>query len=117
MPILQLNRWFSFYAPSLRYGEFWRFFTYFMLHSDFQHLFVNVTHLMDALDIEGVPGVELSPGVPLRCNSHGAASGLCYPDVGIGTKHTVALVAAVLAYGSFLGSSRQYGALLQGASS
>ena len=31
-----------------------------MLHSDLQHLCVNLFHLMDALDLEGVPDLEVS---------------------------------------------------------
>jgi len=101
----------------MKKGEFWRFFTYFMLHSDLQHLCVNLFHLLDALDLEGVPDMEVSPGVSLRCTRDGPIASICYPDVGIGFNHVVALVAVVLAYGAMLGSIKNFGALLQGASS
>lgn len=114
---LRLDRFFSFYAPCMKKGEFWRLFTYFMLHSDLQHLCVNLFHLLDTLDLEGVPDMEVSPGVPLRCTRDGPISSVCYPDVGIGLEHTVALIAVVLAYGALVGTIRNFGALVQGASS
>eukprot|EP00928_Gymnodinium_smaydae_P032435 TRINITY_DN23490_c0_g1_i1.p1 TRINITY_DN23490_c0_g1~~TRINITY_DN23490_c0_g1_i1.p1 ORF type:complete len:713 (-),score=90.49 TRINITY_DN23490_c0_g1_i1:65-2158(-) len=116
-PFLRLDQFFSFYAPCMKKGELWRLFTYFMLHSDLQHLCVNLFHLLDALDLEGVPHLEISPGVPLRCTRDGSADAICYPDVGIGRNHIVAIFAVVLAYGALLGTIRNFGALVQGASS
>ena len=74
-----------------------------------QHLCVNLFHLMDALDLEGVPDLEMSsepqnlaelhlgwsarphldrtfrgPGVPLKCTRDGPVASICYPDIGIG---------------------------------
>ena len=78
-----------------------------------QHLCVNLFHLMDALDLEGVPDLEMSsepqksqnlaelhlgwsarpqnlphldrgPGVPLKCTRDGPIASICYPDIGIG---------------------------------
>jgi len=115
--VLNLNRFFSFFAPCLKKGEFWRLFTYFMLHSDLQHLCVNLFHLLDTLDLEGVPDMEVSPGVPLRCTKDGPIASVCYPDVGIGLYHTVAVIALVLAYGALVGTMKSFGALVQGASS
>lgn len=115
--VLNLNRFFSFYAPCMKKGELWRLFTYFMLHSDMQHLCINAMHLLDALDLEGVPNLEVSLGVPLRCTRDGPVSSVCYPDVGIGRAHVVALIALVLAYGALVGTIRSFGALVQGASS
>jgi len=117
VPILNLNRFFSFFAPCMKKGEFWRLFTYFMLHSDLQHLCINLFHLMDALDLEGVPDLEVSPGVPLRCSRNGPLGSVCYPNVGIGRQHTIAVIALVLAYGALLGTIKSFGALVQGASS
>lgn len=114
---LKLDRFFSFYAPCMKKGEFWRLFTYFMLHSDLQHLCINLFHLMDALDLEGVPDMEVSPGVPLRCTRDGPIASICYPDIGIGKVHLVALIMVVLAYGALLGTIKNFGALVQGASS
>ena len=69
-----------------------------------QHLCVNLFHLMDALDLEGVPDLEVSsepelvgswtcsqascskhrgPGVPLKCTRDGPVATICYPDAGI----------------------------------
>lgn len=45
-----------------------------------QHLCVNLFHLMDALDLEGVPDLEVSPGVPLKCTRDGPVASICYPD-------------------------------------
>jgi len=115
--ILNLNRFFSFYAPCMKKGEFWRLFTYFMLHSDLQHLCVNLFHLLDALDLEGVPDMEVSPGVPLRCTKDGPIASVCYPDVGIGLFHTISVIAVVLAFGALVGTIKNFGALVQGASS
>eukprot|EP00927_Polykrikos_kofoidii_P079400 TRINITY_DN76184_c0_g1_i1.p1 TRINITY_DN76184_c0_g1~~TRINITY_DN76184_c0_g1_i1.p1 ORF type:complete len:688 (+),score=99.34 TRINITY_DN76184_c0_g1_i1:94-2157(+) len=117
VPLLRLDQYFSFYAPCMKKGEFWRLFTYFMLHSDLQHLCVNMFHLLDALDLEGVPDLEVSPGVPLRCSRDGAVSSVCYPDIGVGSAHVVAIFALVLAYGALIGTIRNFGALVQGASS
>lgn len=116
-PFLRLDRFFSFYAPCMKKGEFWRFFTYFMLHSDFQHLCVNLFHLMDALDLEGVPDLEMSPGVPLKCTRDGPVASICYPDIGIGWNNVVGIMATVLAFGALLGTIKNFGALVQGASS
>jgi len=116
-PFLRLDRFFSFYAPCMKKGEFWRFFTYFMLHSDLQHLCVNLFHLMDALDLEGVPDLEMSPGVPLKCTRDGPVASICYPDVGIGWNNVVGIMATVLAFGALLGTMKNFGALVQGASS
>mmetsp|Transcript_10142 Transcript_10142/g.26058 ORF Transcript_10142/g.26058 Transcript_10142/m.26058 type:complete len:637 (-) Transcript_10142:154-2064(-) len=116
-PFLNLNRFFSFYAPCMKKGEFWRLFTYFMLHSDLQHLCINLMHLLDALDLEGVPDLEVSLGVPLRCTRDGPISSICYPDVGIGRVHLIAVMATVLAYGALVGTIKNFGALVQGASS
>jgi len=115
--ILNLNRFFSFYAPCMKKGEFWRLFTYFMLHSDLQHLCVNLFHLLDTLDLEGVPDMEVSPGVPLRCTRDGPIASICYPNVGIGTNHVIGVFAVVLAYGAIVGTIKSFGALVQGASS
>ncbi|CAE8601234.1 unnamed protein product, partial [Polarella glacialis] len=114
---LRLDRFLSFYAPCMKKGEFWRLFTYFVLHSDLQHLCVNLFHLLDALDLEGVPDMEVSPGVALRCTRDGPMASICYPDVGIGFNHVVAVFAVVLAYGALLGTIKNFGALVQGASS
>jgi membrane associated rhomboid family serine protease len=116
-PFLNLNRFFSFYAPCMKKGEFWRLFTYFMLHSDLQHLCINLMHLLDALDLEGVPDLEVSLGVPLRCTRDGPIASICYPDVGIGRIHLIAVIGTVLAYGALLGTIKNFGALVQGASS
>ncbi|CAL1140557.1 unnamed protein product [Cladocopium goreaui] len=116
-PFLRLDRFFSFYAPCMKKGEFWRFFTYFMLHSDLQHLCVNLFHLMDALDLEGVPDLEMSPGVPLKCTRDGPVASICYPDIGIGWNNVVGIMATVLAFGALLGTIKNFGALVQGASS
>merc|ERR1712217_714906 len=101
----------------MKKGEFWRLFTYFMLHSDLQHLCINLMHLLDALDLEGVPDLEVSPGVPLRCTRDGPIASICYPNVGIGSAHVVCVFAVVLAYGALLGTIKNFGALVQGASS
>jgi len=114
---LRLDRFFSFYAPTMKKGEFWRLFTYFMLHSDLQHLCINLFHLLDALDLEGVPDMEVSPGVPLKCTRDGPIASICYPDVGIGRAHVVSIIMVVLAYGALLGTIKNFGALVQGASS
>eukprot|EP00930_Biecheleria_cincta_P046360 TRINITY_DN31972_c0_g1_i1.p1 TRINITY_DN31972_c0_g1~~TRINITY_DN31972_c0_g1_i1.p1 ORF type:complete len:695 (+),score=124.23 TRINITY_DN31972_c0_g1_i1:88-2085(+) len=116
-PFLRLDRFLSFYAPCMKKGEIWRFFTYFMLHSDLQHLCTNLFHLLDALDLEGVPDLEVSPGVPLRCTRDGPIASICYPDVGIGLNHVVGVIALVLAFGALLGTIKNFGALVQGASS
>mmetsp|Transcript_106951 Transcript_106951/g.190141 ORF Transcript_106951/g.190141 Transcript_106951/m.190141 type:complete len:658 (+) Transcript_106951:58-2031(+) len=116
-PFLRLDRFLSFYAPCMKKGEFWRFFTYFMLHSDLQHLCVNLFHLLDTLDLEGVPDMEVSPGVPLRCTRDGPIASICYPDVGIGFNHVVGVMATCLAFGAMLGTIKNFGALVQGASS
>lgn len=115
--VLNLNRFFSFFAPCMKKGEFWRLFTYFMLHSDLQHLCINLMHLLDALDLEGVPNLEVSLGVPLKCTRDGPVGSICYPDVGIGRQHVIALIALVLAYGALIGTIKSFGALVQGASS
>jgi len=73
--------------------------------------------LLDALDLEGVPDLEVSLGVPLRCTRDGPVGSVCYPDVGIGRQHVVALIALVLAYGALVGTIKNFGALVQGASS
>lgn len=117
LPILRLDRWFSFFAPCMKKGEFWRLFTYFCLHSDLQHLCVNLFHLLDALDLEGVPDMEVSPGVPLRCTRDGPVGSICYPDVGIGFYHTIGCIMVVLAFGALIGTIKSFGALVQGASS
>eukprot|EP00929_Paragymnodinium_shiwhaense_P107119 TRINITY_DN7317_c0_g2_i1.p1 TRINITY_DN7317_c0_g2~~TRINITY_DN7317_c0_g2_i1.p1 ORF type:complete len:698 (-),score=138.16 TRINITY_DN7317_c0_g2_i1:221-2314(-) len=117
MPFLRLDGYFSFHAPCMRKFELWRLFTYFMLHSDLQHLVMNIFHLLDALDLEGVPNIEVSPGVPLRCTRDGPMGQICYPDVGIGRYHLVAIFAVVLAYGALIGTIKNFGALVQGASS
>lgn len=116
-PFLRLDRFFSFYAPCMKKFELWRFFTYFMLHSDIQHLMVNLFHLLDALDLEGVPDMETSPGVPLRCTRDGPIASICYPDVGIGFNNVVGIMALVLAFGALVGTIKNFGALVQGASS
>jgi hypothetical protein len=59
----------------MKKGEFWRLFSYFMLHSDLQHLCVNLFHLLDTLDLEGVPDMEVSPGASLRCSRDGPVHG------------------------------------------
>eukprot|EP00932_Pfiesteria_piscicida_P003681 SRR837773.13586.p1 GENE.SRR837773.13586~~SRR837773.13586.p1 ORF type:complete len:552 (-),score=101.28 SRR837773.13586:155-1660(-) len=115
--LLNLNRVFSFYAPCMKKGELWRLFTYFMLHSDLQHLCINVMHLLDALDLEGVPDLEVSAGVPLRCTKDGPIASVCYPDVGIGHAHVLGVMATVLAFGALVGTIKSFGALVQGASS
>jgi len=74
-------------------------------------------HLLDALDLEGVPDLETSPGVLLRCSRDAPVDSVCYPDVGIGFEHVVAVIALVLAYGALVGTIRSFGALVQGASS
>jgi len=114
---LRLDRFLSFYAPCMKKGEFWRLFTYFVLHSDLQHLCVNLFHLLDTLDLEGVPDLEVSPGVPLRCTRDGPMASICYPNVGIGTEHVISVIAVVLAYGALVGTIKNFGALVQGASS
>jgi hypothetical protein len=101
----------------MKKGEFWRLFSYFMLHSDLQHLCVNLFHLLDTLDLEGVPDMEVSPGASLRCSRDGPVTSICYPDVGIGRQHTCAVIALVLAFGALVGTMRNFGALVQGASS
>eukprot|EP00929_Paragymnodinium_shiwhaense_P107117 TRINITY_DN7317_c0_g1_i1.p1 TRINITY_DN7317_c0_g1~~TRINITY_DN7317_c0_g1_i1.p1 ORF type:complete len:697 (-),score=120.11 TRINITY_DN7317_c0_g1_i1:573-2663(-) len=117
MPFLRLDGYFSFHAPCMRKFELWRLFTYFVLHSDLQHLVINLFHLLDALDLEGVPDLEVSPGVPLRCTRDGPMGQICYPDIGIGRFHLVAIFAVVLAYGALIGTIKNFGALVQGASS
>lgn len=114
---LRLDGYLSFYAPCMKKGEFWRLFTYFVLHSDLQHLCVNLFHLLDALDLEGVPDLEVSPGVPLKCTKNGPIAQICYPDVGIGFNHVVAIFAVTLAYGALIGTIRNFTAIVQGASS
>lgn len=117
VPALNLNRFFSFYAPCMKKGELWRLFTYFMLHSDIQHLFINLMHLLDTIDLEGVPNLEVSLGAPLRCTRGGPVASVCYPDVGIGHSHVIGVMATVLAYGALVGTIKSFGALVQGASS
>mmetsp|Transcript_9216 Transcript_9216/g.20454 ORF Transcript_9216/g.20454 Transcript_9216/m.20454 type:complete len:701 (+) Transcript_9216:36-2138(+) len=118
VPFLKLNQYFSFYAPCMKKAELWRLFTYFMLHSDLQHLASNLFHLLDALDLEGVPpGMEVSPGVALRCTRDGPVGSVCYPDVGVGRHHLICIFAVVLAYGALVGTIKSFGALVQGASS
>jgi len=114
---LRLDRFLSFHAPCMKKGEFWRLFTYFALHGDLQHICANLFHLLDTLDLEGVPEVEVSAGVGLRCARDGLATSVCYPDIGIGSQHTMALIALVLAYGALVGTICNFGALVQGASS
>merc|ERR1712110_1178138 len=72
---------------------------------------------MDALDLEGVPDMESSPGIPLHCTRNGPVATVCYPDVGIGLHHIIAVFALVLAYGALVGTIKNFGALVQGASS
>lgn len=117
VPMIPLTKYASFFAPCMKKGEFWRLFTYFLLHSDLQHLCVNLFHLLDALDLEGVPDMEVSPGVPLRCTRDGPIASVCYPDVGIGKLHVVQVMALVLAFGALIGTIRSFGAIVEGASS
>lgn len=117
VPPLNLNRFFSFYAPCMKKCELWRFLTYFMLHGDLQHLCINVMHLLDALDLEGVPHLDVSLGSPLKCSRRGHTASICYPDVGIGRFHIIMLMATVLSFGALIGTIKNFGAMVQGASS
>lgn len=112
----RFTRYLCFFAPTLRKGELWRLFTYFLLHSDLQHLLMNMFHLMNVLDVESVPDMDVVPGMPLRCTPYGT-SRVCYPHVGIGFEHTLALIAVTLAFGALVGTIRSFGAIVEGASS
>lgn len=95
----RVDRVLVFYPPTLRAGEVWRLLTYPVLHSDLGHLVVNMLHLLNTLDLEGV------------------LVGTNYPkDYSLGFDHTACLVALASGYAALLGSVQNFGAMFQGIS-
>ncbi|CAE7863220.1 unnamed protein product, partial [Symbiodinium sp. KB8] len=52
--LLNFQRITVFYPPTLKAGEVWRLWTHALLHSDLGHLAVNMLHILNTLDLEGV---------------------------------------------------------------
>eukprot|EP00929_Paragymnodinium_shiwhaense_P123221 TRINITY_DN9680_c0_g1_i3.p1 TRINITY_DN9680_c0_g1~~TRINITY_DN9680_c0_g1_i3.p1 ORF type:complete len:364 (+),score=59.23 TRINITY_DN9680_c0_g1_i3:186-1277(+) len=89
-----------FYPPTLKAGEVWRLFSHVLLHADMGHLLVNLLHILNTLDLEGVP------------------YGSGYPSgYALGSSHTMKIVATSAAYGALIGSVPYFGAMFEGVSS
>jgi len=88
-----------FYPPTLKAGEAWRLLSHAVLHSDLGHLAVNLLHLLNTLDLEGVVA---GTGYPA-----------CYA---LGTQQTARLAATATAYAALVASVPYFGAMFEGAS-
>jgi len=96
---LSFQRLAVFYPPTLKAGELWRLLTHALLHSDLSHLLMNLLHIVNLLDLEGViPG----EGYPT-----------CYS---LGTFHVACAAAVATAFGALVGSVPYFGAMFEGAS-
>jgi len=98
--LLPFQRLTVFYPPTLKAGEVWRLFTHVLLHGDLGHLFVNVLHVLNTLDLEAVP------------------AGVGYPDrYSLGSRHVAGVAATAAAYGALVGCIPYWGAMFEGLSS
>lgn len=97
--LLNFQRITVFYPPTLKAGEVWRLWTHALLHSDLGHLAVNMLHILNTLDLEGV---VLGSGYP------GAYA--------LGSFHTARAAATATAFGALVGSVTSFGAMFEGAS-
>ena len=88
-----------FYPPTLKAFEVWRLWTHTLLHSDLGHLAVNLLHVLNTLDLEGV---VLGSGYP--------------GSYTLGSLHTGRAAATAAAYGALVGSLSSFGAMFEGAS-
>ncbi|CAK9081160.1 unnamed protein product [Durusdinium trenchii] len=88
-----------FYPPTLKACEVWRLWTHTLLHSDLGHLAVNLLHILNTLDLEGV---VLGSGYPSSYT--------------LGSLHTGRAAATAAAYGALWGSLTSFGAMFEGAS-
>jgi len=96
LPIVRLT---VFYPPTLKAGEFWRLWSHVLLHSDLGHLTMNLLHILNSLDLEGV------------------ARGSGYPgSYTLGSVQTARVVCLTAAYGALVSSITCFGAMIEGAS-
>jgi len=96
---LNFQRITVFYPPTLKAGEVWRLWTHALLHSDLGHLAMNILHILNTLDLEGV------------------VLGSGYPGVyALGSRHTARAAATATAFGALVGSVSCFGAMFEGAS-
>jgi len=88
-----------FYPPTLKAGEVWRLLSHAMLHSDLAHLAVNLLHILNSLDLEGV------------------VAGVGYPSCyTLGSVHTARAAAVAASFAALVASVPYFGAMFEGAS-
>jgi len=96
LPVVRLT---VFYPPTLKAGELWRLWSHVLLHSDLGHLAMNLMHILNSLDLEGV--------------ARGSGYPSCYT---LGSLHTARVVGITAAYGALVSSVTCFGAMIEGAS-
>lgn len=104
------------FAPTLKRGEVWRFFTYTFFHLQFQDLFQNVLTMLDTLDIEGTPAIVLGDGSNLKCGVGAKQNFMCYPSIGIGSTHTLGVAMLSAAIGGMCSTWINFRGVVTGAS-
>lgn len=97
--LFSFQRFCVFYPPTLKAFEVWRLWTHTLLHSDLGHLAVNLLHILNTLDLEGVVIGSGYPG-----------------SYTLGSLHTGRAAALAAAYGALVGSVSSFGAMFEGAS-
>jgi len=105
------------WPPALKRGEVWRFFTYSFFHLQFLDLFHNLLTLLDTLDVENTPPIILGDGSNLKCGVGAKQNFMCYPSIGIGSAHTLAVALISTAIGGMCSTWVKFDLVVTGASS